>query len=60
MKFLSFAKFCCATTVMAASVAPLMADSNSEKGEAFLKGEGRDVGDPGVLLERLGHPREAQ
>jgi FKBP-type peptidyl-prolyl cis-trans isomerase len=44
MKFLSLAKFCCAATLAAFSVAPLMADSNLEKGEAFLKENARKDG----------------
>ena len=37
MKFPTLAKIYCAATVATFSVTPLMADSNSEKGEAFLK-----------------------
>ena len=37
MKFSTLAKICCAATVATFSVTPLMADPNSEKGEAFLK-----------------------
>ena len=37
MKFPALAKISCATALTAFSVAPLMADSNLEKGEAFLK-----------------------
>jgi len=44
MKFLSLAKFCCAVTVAAASASPLMADSNREKGEAFLKENAKKEG----------------
>jgi FKBP-type peptidyl-prolyl cis-trans isomerase len=36
MKFPTLAKMCCAATIAAFSVTPLMADSNLEKGEAFL------------------------
>jgi hypothetical protein len=37
MKLLSLTKICCAAAVFAASVAPLMAETELEKGEAFLK-----------------------
>ena len=37
MKFLTLAKISCAALVATFSVAPLMADPNLEKGEAFLK-----------------------
>ncbi len=37
MKFHSLTKIVCAATVAAFSVAPLMAESDLEKGEAFLK-----------------------
>ena len=37
MKFPTLAKICCAATLAAFSVPPLMADPNLEKGEAFLK-----------------------
>ena len=37
MKFTTLAKIFCAATVATFSVTPLMADPNSEKGEAFLK-----------------------
>jgi FKBP-type peptidyl-prolyl cis-trans isomerase FkpA len=36
MKFPTLAKICCAATLAAFTVPTLMADSNSEKGEAFL------------------------
>ena len=36
MKFPTLAKICCAAALAAFSVPTLMADSNSEKGEAFL------------------------
>jgi FKBP-type peptidyl-prolyl cis-trans isomerase len=37
MKFPTLAKICCAASLVAFSVTPLMADPNLEKGEAFLK-----------------------
>ena len=37
MKFPILTKICCAAAVSMFSVTPLMADPNSEKGEAFLK-----------------------
>ena len=37
MKFPTLAKICCAATIAMFSVTPLMADSDLEKGEAFLK-----------------------
>lgn len=37
MKFPTLAKICCAAAVVTFTVTPLMADPNSEKGEAFLK-----------------------
>ena len=37
MKFHSLAKICCAAAIATFSLTPLMADSNLEKGEAFLK-----------------------
>ncbi len=37
MKFSTFAKICCAAILATFSVTPLMADSDLEKGEAFLK-----------------------
>ena len=36
MKFQTLAKICCAAVLTACSVTPLMADPNTEKGEAFL------------------------
>lgn len=37
MKTLSFVKICCALAIAAGSVTPLMAQTELEKGEAFLK-----------------------
>ena len=37
MKLLSFAKICCALAIATASVPTLMAETDLEKGEAFLK-----------------------
>ena len=36
MKLPALAKFCCASAIAVCTVAPLMADSNLQKGEAFL------------------------
>ena len=44
MKFPTLAKICCAATVATFTVTPLMADSNSEKGEAFLKENAKKEG----------------
>jgi FKBP-type peptidyl-prolyl cis-trans isomerase len=44
MKFSTLAKFFCAATLAAFSVPPLMADSNLEKSEAFLKDNAKKEG----------------
>ena len=44
MKFPTLAKICCAATIAMFSVTPLMADSNLEKGEAFLKENAKKEG----------------
>ena len=44
MKFPTLAKICCAATVATFSVTPLMADSDLEKGEAFLKENAKKEG----------------
>ena len=44
MKFHTLAKICCAATIAMFSVTPLMADSNLEKGEAFLKENAKKEG----------------
>jgi len=44
MKFPTLAKICCAATLAAFSVPPLMADPNLEKGEAFLKDNAKKEG----------------
>ena len=44
MKFPTIAKICCAATIAMFSVTPLMADSNLEKGEAFLKENAKKEG----------------
>jgi FKBP-type peptidyl-prolyl cis-trans isomerase len=44
MNLLSLTKICCAAAVFAASVAPLMAETELEKGEAFLKENAKKEG----------------
>ena len=44
MKLSTLAKICCAATVATFSVTALMADPNSEKGEAFLKENAKKEG----------------
>ena len=44
MKILSFAKICCALAVATASVPTLMAETDLEKGEAFLKENAKKEG----------------
>ena len=44
MKFPTLAKICCAAAVATFTVTPLMADPNSEKGEAFLKENAKKEG----------------
>lgn len=44
MKFPTLAKFCCAAAVAAVSVTTVMADSNSEKGDAFLAENAKKTG----------------
>ena len=44
MKILSIAKMCCALALATASVPPLMAETDLEKGEAFLKENAKKEG----------------
>ena len=44
MKILSLSKLCCALAIATASFSPLMAESDLEKGEAFLKENAKKEG----------------